>query len=171
MATSHTIILCYVVGSFATETTTWILVGVDFSINILLCLWIVWTRKRHPGNVQKQIDLLQDLAVYELVEFHSPLSFILVISVAFYGPNAEIFGNVGNSYWGFSAIEDISLTLMNMGIIFLADFSSTLICAGILWLTCEISLWKALFELQKEFRYCFCLALIYYLVLVGKLIF
>ena len=94
MATSHTIILCYVVGSFATETTTWILVGVDFSINILLCLWIVWTRKRHPGNVQMQIDLLQDLAVYELVEFHSPLSFILVISVAFYGPNAEIFGNV-----------------------------------------------------------------------------
>ena len=171
MATSYTILLCYVIGAFATETTSWTLVGLDFSINIFNCVWIVWTRKRNPNNVQKQIDLLQDLVIYELVEFHSPLSFILVISVAFYGPNAEIFGNVGNSYWGFSAIEDIHLTLMNMGRIFLFDFCSTLVSACILWLTCEISLWKAMLELQKEFSSYFSLALGYYLIVVCKLIF
>ena len=158
-STRHAITLCYVIGSFATETTSWILMAVDFSLNILICLKIVWTRKQHPYKIKNQIDSLQDLVVYELVEFHAPLAFILVIFVSYHGPNAEIFGNVGNSYWQFSAIEDIHRTLTSMAKFFLVDFSSTLVSASILWVTCKINLWKAFLETQKEFGKFFALVL------------
>ena len=165
----HAIILCYVIGSFATDTTSWILMAVDFSLNIFLCIQIVWSKKRKPYEVQKQTVLLQDLAVYELVEFHGPLSFILVTVLAYYGPNAEIIGNIGNSYWAFNRIEDIHKTLPNMGLFFLIDFSSTLTSAIILWFTCRINLWKAFYVIQKEFGKSFCVTQIFMLVVVRTL--
>ena len=164
----HIITLCFVVGSFATSTTSWFLMIVDFSLNVLLCLWIVWTRNRKSHKMQKQIILLQDLVVLELVEFHAPLSFIFVMALAFYGPNADIIGNVGNSYWAFNAIEDIHQTLFSMGLFFLVDFSSTLVSATILWFSCRINSWKALNEIQKEFGKSFCLVQIYTLVMVSR---
>ena len=166
----YIITLCFVVGSFATDTTSWFLMIVDFSINVLLCLWFVWTRNRNSQNMNKQVILLQDLVVCELVEFHAPLSFIFVIALAFYGPNGNIIGNVGNSYWAFNAIEDIHQTLYSMGLFFLVDFSSTLVSAAILWFTCRINSWKALNEMQKEFGKSFCLVQIYTLVVVSRFI-
>ena len=167
----YTIFLCYVVGFIASETTSWVLMSIDFSINILTCLSVIWTRKRHPYKIQKQIDLLQDLAMAELIEFIAPVSFTLVIAVAYYSPNARIIGNIGNSYWGFSAIEDIGQTLKMTFLFFLVDFSSLLVSSAMLWFTCEISLCKAIHELQKEFGIFFCVTLVFNLVLVSKTIF
>ena len=170
ISTKYAVLLCYVIGSFATDTTSWLLMSVDFLLNIFLCLWIVWSRKRHPDKMQKQIVSLQELAVYELSEFHAPLSFILVITTAFYGPNAGIIGNVGNSYWAFSEIQDIYKTLGSMGFFFLVDFSSTLVCATILWFTCQINLWKVFHGILKEFGKSFSIVQIFFLVVVSNYI-
>ena len=156
-STTYSITLCYVLGAFATETTSWILMIFDFSINIVTCILLVWTRKRHPNKIQKQINLLEDLVIGELVEFSVPLLFIFVIAVAFYGPNPEIFGNIGNSYWQFSAIDDIHHTLKSMGLLFLVDFSSTLTSACILWFSSKINLYYAFQDVQMEFGKSFCL--------------
>ena len=168
MTTTHTITLCYVIGSYTTITTSWVLMGVDFLCNVFICLWVVWTKKFHPHKIRKQIDLLQDLAIYELVEFHATFAFIFVIAMAYYGPNASILGNIGNSYWAYTAIVNIDQTLVNMGIFFLIDFSSTMLSASILWTTCRISLWHVFLELQKEFGKWFSLTLGNALVLVSK---
>ena len=168
LATQHAICLCYVIGSYTTATTSLVLIGVDFSANVFICLLVVWTKKFHPSKIQKQIDLLQDLAIYELVEFHATLAFILVIAVAYYGPNASILGNIGNSYWAYTAIDNIDQTLENMVMFFLIDFSSTLLSSCILWVICRINLWSVFLELQKEFGRCFCLILGTMLITVGK---
>ena len=166
MTTTHTITLGYVIGSYTTGSTSWVLMGADFSCNVFICLSVIWTKKFHPAKIQKQNDLLQDLAIYELVEFHALLSFIMVISVAYYGPNASILGNIGNSYWTYTAIENIHQTLANMAIFFMIDFSSTLLSGIILWVTCRINLWSVFLELQKEFGKWFCLTLGNSLILV-----
>ena len=166
LSVRHTLTLCNFLGSSATETTSLTLMGIDFSLNILLSLWIVWKKKRHPNNVLDQIDSLQDLALYELVEFYTPLSFIMVIAVAYFGPNASIFGNISNSYWTYTAIEDINQTLSIMGQFFLIDFGSTIMSAMILWLCCRINLWVAIIELQIEFGKAFCITLGHFLVSV-----
>ena len=154
IASNHTTTLFCVIGSYTSDFTSWVLIGVDFFLNILLCLWIVWNKKRSPYRLHDQINALQNLVVYELVEFQA-LSFILVIAVAFYGPNSSILGNISNNYWTFEAIENINRTLGKMGALFLVDFSSTLICSIILWFSCRINLWKAVVAMQKEFRIAF----------------
>ena len=168
--TRHTIALCYVIGAYVTETTQWVLMGVDFSLNISLCSWIVWKKKRHSDNIQSHIDLIQELAINELVEFHAPLSFILVIAVAYHGPNAKISGNIGNSYWTYTAIDDIEQTLKNIALFFFIDFGSTIISSAVLWLTYRINLWMAFNEMQREFWKPFCLILGYKLIAVSKVV-
>ena len=140
LSVRHTTVVCNIVGATATDITTWVLIGLDFSINIYLCLRIVWLNKRHPESTPEQIELLQDLALYELVEFQTPLAFILVFSVAYYGPNGSLFGNILNDYWTYTAIDDIKQMMINTGFFFMVDFSSTIICATILKVFCEINL-------------------------------
>ena len=59
------------------------------------------------------IETLQTLAIYELIEFQAPLSFMLVLGIAYYGPNGELYGNISNDYWTYSTIEDIQQTVLH----------------------------------------------------------
>ena len=148
---NHIIILCTVIGSYLTKITIWFLILLDFGMNIFLSLKVVWLKKRRPGKVTSQIYTLQNLAICELVEFHATLSFILAFGVTYFGPNAHLFGNISNSYWTYVAIEDIWLTLGNMTLFFLVDFSSIIVSAIILWFFCKINLLKVFMALLEEF--------------------
>ena len=170
ISAAYAIILCNILGSVATDQTSWVLIGIDYSLNIHSCLRIVWVSKKNPSMTQKQIDYLQNLALNELIEFTVPLAFLLVLSVTYTGPNGRLFGNILNSYWTYSAIENIYQYLMNTGILFLVDFSSAIICAIILWYSCKIKMWKAILSLQKEFGQTFCCFLARFFVLVSMTI-
>ena len=166
VSVQHTTFLCYAMSSFATNITSWVLMGVDFSMNILLSLRLVWLKKKRPESIQNQIDILQDLAVYELTEFYTPLSFLLVVILAYHGPNAELFGNIKNAYWTFTAIEDIEETIENMLLFFFIDFSSAVASTIILQLFCRINICKVFAVTQKEFAQTFCIILGYWVLLV-----
>ena len=164
----HSISLCFVV-TIVTDTTSWTMMSIDFAINLLICLRIVWLNKCKPFTKTKQISLLQELALYEIGEFIAPLSFILVFVSAYFGPNAELFGNISNSYWNYKSVEDIHHTLENMLKLFLVDFSSTISTSLILWFSCGINLYKVFVALRKEFGIAFCALLGYVLLAVSKL--
>ena len=112
--------------------------------------------KRNRGLKNEQISDLQHLATYELAEFHAHLAFLIVFSIAYYGPNSTLFGNISNNYWGFIPIENIIESIQNMFIFFLVDFSSTVICVILLWFSCRINLWKLFLLIQKKFGKAFC---------------
>lgn len=78
ISVTHTIILCNTIGTIATEVTSWILIAVDFFLNICLAGRLVCMRKRNSYNMQKQIDVLQELVLYELAEFLVPPPFCFV---------------------------------------------------------------------------------------------
>ena len=166
VSAQHTIFLCHNLGSFTTNITSWVLMSVDFTLNILLCLQIVWRKKRK----REPISTLQHLATYELAEFHAPLAFLLIFVLAYYGPNATLFGNISNNYWGFTPIENIGETIQNMFIFFLVDFSSTVVSAILLKSFCMINLWKVFLVIQKEFGVTFCAILGDFVLLVSILI-
>ena len=156
VSAQHAIFLCHNLGSFTTNVTSWVLMSIDFSLNILLCLQIVWREKRKTGKIDEQVSSLQHLATYELAEFHAPLAFLLIFGMAYYGPNATLFGNISNTYWGFIPIENIKETIQNMFIFFFVDFCSTVVSAILLWSFCRINLWKVFFVIQKEFGVTIC---------------
>ena len=79
--------LCVVLGSIATNATQLVLMSIDYIFNLWLTLNLVWTKKKHPAMIQKQIDTLQELALAELAEFLGPMAYIMLFAGATSGPN------------------------------------------------------------------------------------
>ena len=159
LVVKHILLICYAVGGTTTLSTSIVLMGIDFAINIFVSIRIVWIKRRTPEDVEKQIYLLQELAINEMVEFMAPLAFVLAFVIAYYGPNSNLIGNVGATIWQFVAVEDISHTMELMCMLFLIDFSSTVISGIILWVFCKINLAKVFMVLEKEYGLVFCIVL------------
>ena len=152
----YTIALCFILGSLASDATTWFLVGTDFTINNIIMLRIMWIRKRNPENIEQQIDLIQELAVYLLIEFVGPSVVILTFALLVYGSNCHLIGNLCNDYWQFSAIQDISQAFQNMGTFFIVDLLSIFTTVFTMKFCCGINILHVMMELLREFRYPFC---------------
>ena len=135
----------------ATLTTSAIILGSDFFINILTGFWLVYTRLKNSKQVERQIRLAQILVINEMVEFMVPISYLLCFTVAYYGPNAELFGNVKSSYWHYSAVEDFSYVIEAVLTFFAIDLGSTIITALVLWKVCRVNVCQIYFALQKDY--------------------
>ena len=52
-----------------------------------------------------------------------PLTYIMMTLMAFYGPNAEILGNIKLAVWHYQTpIEDIETFISNVGLLLVIDF-------------------------------------------------
>ena len=80
-----------------------------------------------------------------------PLTYIFCFLSAFYGPNAEILGNVKATVWHYRAVQDAGAYLQNIMIFILVDFSSGIINGILLWTTCKINVFTVLKNMQKTF--------------------
>jgi len=147
----HTMQITYTLGTAATLPTEIFLLGLDFIVNIYLCLKFVWARKRRPEDIESQINLLQELALSELTEFIAPLAFILAFISAYYGPNGELLGNVLATIWQYEAIEDAPGFLMIVLMFFVVDFCSTIVTSIVLKLCCNINFFTVLLGMEKEY--------------------
>ena len=151
VSTKHSLFLAYVIGSRATVITSYTVLAEDFLINIYICLKLIWIRKNNSSGVIKQIELLQELLINELVEFLVPLEYVICLIIAYYGPNAGLFGDVGSSYWQYDAIKDIRYTLETIVTLFCIDICSLLSCSVFLWVFCRINVYRVYAVLQREF--------------------
>ena len=160
VATKYTMHMCYILGTSSTLPTEIFLVGFDFIFNIYTCLRLVWLHKRRPEDVEEQIDLIQELALNELMEFISPLSFIIAFILAYTGPNAKLIGNISITIWHYEAIEDAPEFLKVILILFFVDFCSTIISTILLWVFCKINFITVLLATQKEHGRRICVFLV-----------
>ena len=151
VGTTHALFLSYTLGSVATFATGTIILAGDFLTNVLTCLWLIYIRLKKPTMIEKQIELAQILVINEMVEFMVPISYLLCFTVAFYGPNAEFFGNVRSSYWHYSAVKDAKEVVEAVLTFFTIDFGSTLISFFLLWKFCRINLGQVYLAVQKEY--------------------
>ena len=168
LSTKHSLFLAYTVGSRATPLTNYIVLAEDFLINIYICIKLIWIRKKHSAGATSQIELLQELLINELVEFLVPFEYVLCLITAYYGPNASLFGDVGSSYWQYSAIDDINHTLKTIFTLFSIDICSLLACSIFLWYFCQINVYRVYAVLQKEFGVVFLVNLVYIMSSVSK---
>ena len=152
----YTIALCFILGSMASNTTTLVLLGTDFTANAIIMLRVILLRKMNPEEIELQIDLLQEMAIYELVEFVAPTVVILTFGLLVLGPNCELIGNLCNSYWQFVGIQDMAQAFENMVTFWFVDILSTMITTVTIKLCCGINMLNIMMELLREFRFVFC---------------
>ena len=69
--------------------------------------------------------MLNDLIIVELIEGFTPIIYMICITMAYYGPNAHLFSNIGSSYWG-EIIEDLWPLFATMAFLFAVDTLSIL---------------------------------------------
>ena len=95
--------------------------------------------------------MIEDLILTERIETLVPLSFIICYAIAYYGPNAEILGNVKLELWHFRPVLDFGTYVKNVFVLFLVDFMSLVLNGIILPTTCNINIFDIFRNIQSEF--------------------
>ena len=157
MNTRHALFLTYTIGSIGTLTSAVIFLATDFLINMYTTMKIVKVKKNDKKSVEETTELLQDLIVNEMVEFITPIMYLLCFVTAFYGPNANLIGNISNSKWHFVAVDDLGHSVTLICLFFTLDLLSAVISFGVLWKFRQINLYRVLAAIQTEFGYVFTL--------------
>ena len=98
----HMIFISVCVGGLATDVTLYTLIATDFIINAYFVV-ITWRAKRNftKKSLHKLMKSVQILVLAESLEIVIPLAYLLCFVIAFYGPNADILGNIKNGYWQY----------------------------------------------------------------------
>ena len=82
--------------------------------------------------------MISKLILIELLEVLVPVSYVITVLIAYYGPNAEILGNIKNDYWQYEAIDDIWESVRVVLVMFIFDGCSAIIAGFMLWRICSI---------------------------------
>ena len=90
----------------------------------------------------------------ERIEFIVPLTYMVMLLMAYYGPNADILGNVKLKMWHFqTTITDIDDFVISLGFMLAIDLFSFIINATLLWKFCKVNAFKVLITLQQDYWY------------------
>ena len=132
-------------GHTATQTTSVLILSIDFILNIYSSLMIINKHRSTAIDILsitrhlKEMDyLVSKLILIELQEVLVPVSYVITVLIAYYGPNAEILGNIRNDYWQYESIEDIWETVKVVLVMFVFDGCSAIIAGFMLWRVCSI---------------------------------
>ena len=147
----HALFISLVIGRIASTETSYFLLGTDFLANVYLCLRIIIlnceSSERHN---KKRMETILALIINETVEFLVPIAYCITITMAYYGPSGQVIGNIKNSYWQYSAINNMENTLQWLAIFFVVDLMSLFISVLLLLVLCKINLINIYFQLLKE---------------------
>ena len=95
---------------------------------------------------------VESLVLTERIETIVPLSYIAVMAMAYFGPNAEILATVKLRIWHHQIIiDDFGVFAMNIGLLFIVDLMSFVINAILLWKYCKVDLMEVLKSIQKRY--------------------
>ena len=169
--THYTVYITVILGSITTFATGCTLLMLKLTMDIWICLQIIWIKRKTPEDKTEAIRLLQKLALNEMIEFIVPLAFMLSFLVAFNGKNASLMGGIGSSMWQYNKVDDISEALFKMMIFFVTDLTSVVVCSTLLWFVCKINFFKAVFLILNEFGLVFCILVGFFVSVVSLTIY
>ena len=84
------------------------------------------------------------------------LTYIALVAMAYFGPNAQLMGNIQLSIWQFQRpITDIEAYLFKVSLLMVVDIFSLLLNGVLLWHFCKINVMKVMKKLQGDFWFPF----------------
>ena len=137
MATRHALALSIVATKQATTQTSFVILGIDFAINVFLAINIIRKKRQNPEeNVDQDV---QELMMAEKIEFVIPLLFYFTYIMGYHGPNGDLFGGIRVKIWEQQFPFDPDTVTYWLVIFFLIDLGSLVVSALLLWVFCRIS--------------------------------
>ena len=153
-ALRHIMFLSVNLGSMISQSTSYLILGVEFAMNLFRAISIIRMDRNDSQKSQKRkIDLLSEVIINESTELMMPLFYSVCMIMAYIGPNSEMIGNIGNSSWHFSAIENIHENLLWILIIFSVDLGSCLLTFILIWWFTKMNIFKMYLQMQKLMWY------------------
>ena len=145
-------------GQTTTNTTSILILVVDFALNLYSCRDVINLNKTILPTipfvteqlVKKRDSVLTKLILTEIIEILVPFSYLMTVLLAYYGPNAEILGNIRNGCWQFNPIDDIGELVLSVTIMFLIDSCSAIIVGYLLLNVCSINFVEETFKVIRE---------------------
>ena len=165
-AIRHIMFLSVNLGSKTTEFTTYLMLGIDFAINISFAVLALWY-SRKDKNEEKKADIVLSLIINEAAESLMPIAYLICLLMAYYGPNAEMLGNIKFGGWNFSSITNIETSLFWIFVLFFVDFGSTIISAILLKVFGKMNIFKMYVQMQRELGFLFAMEQGYIVCEVG----
>ena len=105
--------------------------------------------------ISGQVD---ELILSERQSLHT-FTYLTLIIMAYYGPNAEILGNIKLRIWQFqNPISDIYIYVYNVGLWLSVDVFSLIINGILLWHFCKINVMNTMKKLQTTYWRIFAIA-------------
>ena len=139
------------------ETITVIfIIAVDFFLQLQMTYKIIQFNRKvadrglENDTVEKH-DKVKRLVLAELTEGITPIAYAVGFAMAYYGPNGSILGNIRNSYWGYSQVEDVSHLFTMMSLLFGVDTLCIFLNSLILLKFTDVKLYQNFCEILKKY--------------------
>ena len=131
--------------------------AIDFALHLKKTLQIIKSCIKTTDSGIEIVSLeshknISTLIIVELIEGFTPLVYGTCILMAFYGPNAKIFANIGNTHWG-KEIEDLSPLYVKMSILFGVDTMSFLMNSFCLWKVLNVNMLSETYRVLSKYWY------------------
>ena len=93
------------------------------------------------------------------------LTYLILIIMAYFGPNAKLLGNIQLKIWQYQRpIVDIEAYIIKVSLLMAVDIGSLVINGIVIWKSCGINVMEILKKLQKSYWIFFALAEAYVLM-------
>ena len=146
-----------------------VLDALDVILNLKSCFEIVILQRRYGTDAESNIkSKVQDLVNKETLELLLPITYCIIFSVLYYGPNAEIYGNVKNSSWKYNKVENLAVPLTKIGIFLIVDGLRVLTSTLVLWKYCKILLFSEYCQMLETYGKVIAIYIAFYLTTVSN---
>ena len=141
----HSFGLALLLGSSRiSNITAYIIMISDFLFNAWSCKNIVKLHKQKTMVSKELRDRsIKYLALKEFLEIIVPTIYCFSFTAAYFGPNAELIGNVKLELWGFVSVNSLTDQLWNVGVFIIFDSLRAISIAMVLWHFCKLNLYSA----------------------------
>ena len=158
----HALFLAISVAGLANVVTTWAFFAVDFLFNAFGLFKIYKAAKTSLVEVAEDVlGLVQGMFIGLVVS----LAYLASLVVIFHGPNAEVMGNIKNSYFDFAAISDLESTVRSILLIVGIETATSLATIAILRFKCKINPALVFLHLMKEYGFIISAQMLYWFYL------
>ena len=181
VGTMHSLSIVLLLGSKVRPITTYLIIILDSIPNVWSCIKLIKQNRMERINTVSQLytndisnpeqnPALFCLTLKEFMELSIPAVYCASFLMAYYGPNAEVLGNVRNDYWQFEKVENVFEKLSAAGLFFCIDAVRGIIFALILWYASGLNMFETYCYIAHRYGFVLFLYISGALVVVNELL-